>query len=91
MIEESDKKIICEISKKYDAKRVLIFGSSIVPERESHDIDIAVEGILPKDFYRYYGELIFSLSKPIDVIDISGTSKFIELILQEGIPLYGRL
>ncbi len=91
MIEESDKKIICEISKKYDAKRVLIFGSSIVSERESHDIDIAVEGILPKDFYRYYGELIFSLSKPIDVIDISGTSKFIELILQEGIPLYGRL
>lgn len=91
MIEESDKKIICEISKKYDAKRVLLFGSSIVPEREGRDIDIAVEGILPKDFYRYYGELIFSLSKPIDVIDISGTSKFIELILQEGIPLYGRL
>ncbi len=89
MIEESDKKIICEISKKYDAKRVLIFGSSIVPERESRDIDIAVEGILPKDFYRYYGELIFSLSKPIDVIDISGTSKFIKLILEEGIPLYG--
>ncbi len=91
MIKESDKKIICEISKKYDAKRVLLFGSSIVPEREGRDIDIAVEGIPPKDFYRYYGELIFSLSKPIDVIDISGTSKFIKLILEEGIPLYGRL
>ncbi len=89
MIKESDKKIICEISKKYDAKRVLLFGSSIVPEREGRDIDIAVEGIPPKDFYRYYGELIFSLSKPIDVIDISGTSKFIKLILEEGIPLYG--
>ncbi|MGR3221417.1 MAG: nucleotidyltransferase family protein [Candidatus Anammoxibacter sp.] len=82
---------MCEISKKYNAKRVLIFGSSIALERESRDIDIAVEGISPKDFYRYYGELIFSLSKPIDVIDISGTSKFIKLILQEGIPLYGRL
>ncbi len=91
MIKESDRNIICEISKKYDAKRVLLFGSSITTERESRDIDIAVEGIPPKDFYRYYGELIFSLSKPIDVIDISGTSKFIKLILEEGIPLYGRL
>jgi hypothetical protein len=48
-----------------------------------------VEGILPKDYYRYYGELMFSLSKPVDVVDISGTSKFIKLILQEGISLYG--
>jgi len=89
MITDADKKAICEISKRFNAKRVLLFGSSLIPERESCDIDIAVEGIPPKDYYRYYGELMFSLSKPVDVVDISGTSKFIELILQEGISLYG--
>lgn len=89
MITETDKKTICEISKKYSAKRVLLFGSSLKPERESHDIDIAVEGIPPKDFYSYYGDLMLSLSKPVDIIDISGTSKFIKLILREGVLLYG--
>ena len=29
------------------------------------------------------------LSKPVDIIDISGTSKFIKLILKEGVVLYG--
>ncbi len=89
MITEDDKKTIREISEKYHAKRVLLFGSGLDPERESRDIDIAVDGISPEDFYRYYGDLILSLSKPVDVIDISGTSKFIKLILQEGVLLYG--
>ncbi|MBI5788421.1 MAG: hypothetical protein HZA78_06170 [Candidatus Schekmanbacteria bacterium] len=89
MITESDKRTICEISKKYRAKRVLLFGSSLRNEQESRDIDIGVEGVAPKDFYSYYGDLIFSLSKPVDVVDISGTSKFVRLILKEGILLYG--
>lgn len=89
MITETDKKTIYEISKKYRAKRVLLFGSSLKPERESRDIDIAVEGIPPKDFYSYYGDLMLSLSKPVDIIDLSGTSKFIKLIIREGVLLYG--
>ena len=89
MIADADKKIIRDISKQYHAKKVLLFGSSIDPAKESHDIDIAVEGISPKDFFKYYGDLIFSLSKPVDVIDIKGKSKFISLILQEGTLLYG--
>ncbi len=88
MISEKDKEIIREISKKYHVKRVLLFGSSLYHTRESRDIDIAVEGIPPEDFFKYFGELMLNLSKPIDVIDLSGTSKFIKLILQEGVPLY---
>jgi len=89
MITEIDKKVICKISKKYRAKCVLLFGSSLHSDKESRDIDIAVEGISHKDFYTYYGDLMLSLSKPVDVIDISGTSKFIKLILKEGVLLYG--
>ena len=89
MITEQDKKTIQEISKKYHAKRVLLFGSSVDSAKESHDIDLAVEGILPKDFFRYYGELLFALTKPVDIIDLSGASKFISLVKQEGISIYG--
>ncbi len=89
MITEADKKTIREISEKYHAERVLLFGSSIDYSKESHDIDIAVEGVSPKDFFKYYGDLILRLSKPVDVVDLSSTSKFTKLIQQEGIPLYG--
>ena len=89
MISESDKRKIREVSKKYHAKRVLLFGSSLDITRESQDIDIAVEGISPKDFFRYYGDLMLRLSKPIDVIDLSRRSKFTRLIQQEGVMLYG--
>jgi predicted nucleotidyltransferase len=89
MISESDKRKIREVSEKYHAKRVLLFGSSLDDTRESRDIDIAVEGISLRDFFKYYGELMLKLSKPIDVIDLSGKSKFTELIQQEGVMLYG--
>ena len=89
MITERDKKIIREISAEYRAKRVLLFGSSTDPAKESQDIDIAVEGIQPKDFFKYYGELMLKLSKPVDLVELCGTSKFIRLIQQEGVLVYG--
>jgi len=67
---------------------VVLFGSSVAPTREYQDIDIAVEGIDEKDFYTFYGELLCALSKPVDIIDLSKKTRFVELILREGIPLY---
>lgn len=89
MISEYDKKIIRKISKKYKARRVLLFGSSLLPGKESRDIDIAVEGVPAKDFFSFYGDLMLSLSKPVDVIDLSGSSKFVQIVKQEGVLLYG--
>jgi len=88
MITDADKKIIEQLARKYHAKRVVLFGSSLSPAREYRDIDIAVEGIEEKDFYTFYGELLCALSKPIDIIDLSKKTRFVELILREGIPLY---
>lgn len=89
MISETDKKIIRELSEKYHVKRVLLFGSSLDPTRESQDIDIAIEGIAPREFFKYYGDLMLKLSKPVDVIDLSETSKFVTLVKKEGLPIYG--
>ena len=89
MLTEKDKKTVKEISKKYSVKRVLLFGSSLDSEKESHDIDIAIEGISPKDFFSYYGDLILALSKTVDVVDLAEKSKFSKIILREGTLLYG--
>lgn len=89
MITDKDYKTIKAISQKYQIKRVLIFGSSLESNRESKDIDLAIEGISPKDFYQYYGELLLLLSKPVDIIDLSIKSKFTDLIQKEGTLLYG--
>lgn len=89
MIEEKDKRIIQDLSKKYKVKRVLLFGSSLNQKRMSNDIDIAVEGLSPKEFFKYYGDLLLQLSKPIDIIDLAGSSKFINIIEKEGELLYG--
>ena len=88
MITDTDKKIIEQLARKYHATRVVLFGSSLSPARDYRDIDIAVEGIKEKDFYTFYGELLCALSKPVDIIDLSKKTRFIELILREGIPLY---
>ncbi len=88
MITEKDKKTIQDIARKYHASRVLLFGSALSETTESRDIDIAVEGIPDKDFYAFYGELLYALSKPVDVVDLSKKTKLIELVLKEGVTLY---
>jgi uncharacterized protein len=88
MIADKDREIIEKTAVKYHAKRVILFGSSLVPGRESRDIDIGVEGIDDKDFFTFYGELLCALSKPVDVVDISTRSRFTDLIRREGVPLY---
>lgn len=89
MISERDKKVIQELSKKYRVKKVLLFGSSLDPVKEGRDIDLAVDGIDPHEFFKYYGDLMLNLSKPVDLIDLSEISKFVDLVKEEGVPIYG--
>ena len=89
MISLEDRKKILKIAEMYNVKRIMLFGSSTSADYEGRDIDLAVEGVRPEDFYSFYGDLIFSLSKPVDVVDLTGDSKFIRMINQEGVSLYG--
>ncbi len=90
MISEQDKVTIVEIARRYDGGGVLHFGSSADPKIEANDIDLAVEGIAPERFFRFYGDLLFGLSKPVDLIDLSSKTKFNRLVYREGIRLYGQ-
>lgn len=88
MITDGDRRAIEETAAKYGAKRVVLFGSSLSPDEESRDIDIGVDGVDDEVFFAFYGELLFLLSKPVDVVDISRKSRFTEMVEQEGLLLY---
>ena len=88
MILDQDREAITRLAEHYSITRLLLFGSSIDPTREGRDIDLAVEGLPPQDFFRFYGDLLFSVSKPVDLIDLSQNSKLTRQIRKEGLPLY---
>ena len=89
MISNEDKYKLLEISKKYNVSKLYLFGSNIESTIDSNDIDLAVDGIDHSLFFKFYSELIFSISKPIDLIDLKKKSLFNELIKSEGVLLYG--
>jgi len=90
MITEKDKETILKLARKYKASRVLLFGSALSETEESRDIDIAVEGVADRDFFSFYGELLCAPSKPVDMVDLSRKTRFIELVRREGAGVSGR-
>ena len=50
--------------------RLLLFGSAFSDSPENRDINIAVEGIADKGFYALYGNMLYSLTKLVDVVDL---------------------
>ena len=88
MLSKNDKEIINMISKKYSVKKVILFGSSLSNDDEAADIDLAVEGLDSGRFFEYYGELLFGLSKPVDVVDLSRKTRFTDYISRKGVVIY---
>ena len=89
MIAKKDRDTITEVAREYGVAKVVLFGSSLAEDREPHDIDLGVKGIEPRLFFRFYGELMMRLSKPVDVIDLAYRSRFTELVERDGVVLYG--
>jgi len=87
MLDESDKAAI--MCKKYDVKTTYLFGSSLNAEPQPRDIDLAVKGIEPALFFKFYGELMRQLSKPVDLVDLSQKTLFNALVEKRGARIYG--
>ena len=88
MISEKDKNKISELANKYGVSQILLFGSALLKDN-FNDIDLAVKGIKPELFFKFYGELLFAVSKPVDLIDLDIENPFVELVQQEGVKIYG--
>lgn len=84
-----DKQIITHCAKKYKVSSIYLFGSSLDKGGEPNDIDLAVEGIRPNVFFKFYGELMRNLSKPVDLVDLSRKSLFNQIIEEKRVKIYG--
>ncbi|MBI4651648.1 nucleotidyltransferase domain-containing protein [Candidatus Desantisbacteria bacterium] len=88
MITQEDKNKISELAKKYHISQVLLFGSALKND-SFNDIDLGIKGINPELFFKFYGELLFALSKSVDLVDLDIDNPFITFVQQEGIKIYG--
>jgi predicted nucleotidyltransferase len=88
MISEKDKATILKYAKKYNLSTVILFGSCLDRE-DPNDIDIGIKGIEPELFFKFYGELLRYLSKPVDLVDLSKKSLFNQIIEEKGVKIYG--
>jgi predicted nucleotidyltransferase len=90
MISVRDKATVAALARRYGAARVWLFGSSAVARKGGRDLDLAVEGLAPDRFFQFLGELMLSLSKPVDLVRLENRSMLNTLIRREGIAIYGR-
>jgi uncharacterized protein len=89
MITNNDKEKIIILAKKYNVRTIYLFGSSLGNPRYANDIDLGVKGIDPRFFFKFYGELLRKLSKPVDLVNLSKKNRFNDLVEKRGIKIYG--
>jgi predicted nucleotidyltransferase len=87
MNEELLKKLI-ELAKYYKVTKLVQFGSSLDSFDECKDIDFACDGLYDKNFFKFGAKLEELFNKPVDLVPLQPTDKFIESILKQGVVLY---
>jgi predicted nucleotidyltransferase len=89
MISQADRDTIIELARDYRASYVVLFGSSLDDTREANDIDLGVKGLDPRLFFRFLGDLLMRLSKPVDLVDLTRRDLFNQLVEKRGVRIYG--
>lgn len=89
MLPNHELQIIQDCAKTYGVQEIILFGSALRDPQSANDIDLGVSGIAPQKFFAFYGDLLMKLGKPVDLVDLSESSKFTDLILKRGKKIYG--
>ena len=89
MLSESDKAAIIRCAEKYKVDAIYLFGSSLDANAQARDIDLGVKGVKAAVFFKFYGELLRHLSKPVDLVDLSHQTLFNKLVEKRGAKIYG--
>jgi len=91
--ETLDKELekIVTISREFGAKKVVLFGSCISDVDSARDIDIAVSGVKPRDFFKFYGKVSMIIDDEVDLIDLDDVREHLrKRILSKGKLIYER-
>ena len=89
-LKEADQKTIIRIGKQFGVRMIWVFGSVLDKNAEPNDIDIAVDGIKPEDFYKFYGKLGCALKQQVDLVDMSDDLAIVPVIREKGMVIYGK-
>ncbi|MEW5947649.1 MAG: nucleotidyltransferase domain-containing protein [bacterium] len=89
MLTRSDQEAIESIAREFHVKKVWLFGSSLHSGADAADIDIAVEGVPEGQFFKFYARIMWSLSKPVDIVDMSDDLPIVSIIRKTGRVIYG--
>jgi len=74
-----------EILKQGGCTEVFLFGSLASGNfNPRSDIDLAVRGCPPGNFFHLLGQLIFRLDYPVDLIDLDSGDPFARFLIQKG-------
>jgi len=80
---------IVDISRDFGAKKVCLFGSCLEDINSAQDIDIAVSGVEPGKFFKYYGKVSMAVEDEVDIVDLDDVRNHLhERILSKGKMLY---
>ena len=86
---ERELKKIAGISKEFGAKKVILFGSCLKDIESAQDIDIAVSGIGPREFFKYYGKVSMSVENEVDIVDLDDIREHLyKRVLSQGQVIY---
>ena len=78
---------IIGIAKSYNAKRLLVFGSSLRNSGKPRDIDLACDGIEGWKLYEFGAELEERLDMPVDIVPLRPSTRLTRYIESRGMVL----
>jgi len=82
---------IIRISKEFGVEKVLLFGSCVEEVESAKDIDIAVKGVKPEQFFELYGRILGVIDSEVDLIPLEDTREhFSKRILEKGKVIYAK-
>jgi predicted nucleotidyltransferase len=73
-----------DIAHRFGAKRLLVFGSVLNPNREARDIDFACEGVVGWKLFQFGAALEEALKMPVDLIPLDEPSDFGRMVESQG-------
>jgi len=82
---QEDLRRAIQVLKDGRCSEVFLFGSGAAGRiRERSDIDLAIRGCPPDDFFHLLGQLFWELDRPVDLVDLDAPDPFAQYLQKKG-------